>query len=219
MSREWLRVDFQHYCGTGSPRSAGPVWASGWSTGRTRLFHYPTRGVKPTQLCAVPCALTGKLGFLLSARCRCVVSVLAEIVQVLCVCKYKRNLRWQLQDIPCSSWLQRELWSVCVWEFFKSLMFIKYSNRFLWNSMMTKSNIKRLSHYFSFCYVLFLFTNFFFIFPVSLTLLYHRLLHGLSHKIISLWKKHPSIYRVYFLWWLLLWIYLTIVYFFPFTTF
>lgn len=32
-------------------------------------------------------------------------------------------------------------------------------------------------------------------------------LHGLSHKTISLWKKHPSIYCVYFLWWVLLWIY------------
>lgn len=165
MSGEWLRVDFQHYCGAGSSRSAGlGIWLI---HGQNAAFPFADSRCQ-TNATLVLCHVVSLVswGFLLCARCRRVVSVLAEIVRVLCVCKCKRNLWWQLQDIPRSSWLQRELRSVCVWEFFTSLMFIKYPNWFLWNSVMTKSNIKRSSHYFSFFYVLLLFTNFFFIFPV-----------------------------------------------------
>lgn len=152
---------------------------------------------------AVACGFTGELGicahavsWLRSGRC-CVTGRTRQP---------RINLWWQLQNIFCCCWLQWELQNVCVREFLKSLTCLKYPGQFIRNTVMTKANIKIVLHYFPCYYILLLFTNFFFIYSyASNAFLYHRLLVW-AHKIISPWKKHPSIYCVYFLWWLLLWI-------------
>lgn len=105
---------------------------------------------------------------------------------------------------------------VFVWGNFSVSNVYKISDCFIWNSAMTKSNLKRyLVIFHSILYYTCLYqSNFHFFLCPKLFII--GCLHGLSHKIISLWKKHPSIYCVYFLWGL--WIYLTILHFFPFTT-
>lgn len=63
--REWLWMYFQLWCRDRQlpfSRSGLCIWLD-----RMWLFHFLIRRIKPTQVCAVPCGLPGKLG--VSAQC------------------------------------------------------------------------------------------------------------------------------------------------------